>query len=227
LKSRLVLNSISLVLSLTAGILFMQYNLRNGTNLEQNMAHAESEKRETAVIAGGCFWCMEATFQRLRGVEKVVSGYSGGKIPDPTYEQVSSGTTGHAEAVELTYDPSQISYAELLEVFFHLHDPTTLNRQGNDVGTQYRSAIFYKNGQEKKTAEEVKAKITREKLWSDPIVTEITPFQAFYPAEAYHQNYYNLHPHQGYCSIVIAPKIIKLEKEFADKLKPTSPVSPQ
>ncbi|MFN8390847.1 MAG: peptide-methionine (S)-S-oxide reductase MsrA [Bdellovibrionota bacterium] len=183
------------------------------------MAESDTQKLETAVVAGGCFWCMEATFQRLKGVKQVVSGYAGGTVANPTYEQVSSGKTGHAEAVQITFDSAQISYDDLLKVFFHLHDPTTLNRQGADVGTQYRSAIFYQNDEQKQAAERVKQAITQEKLWSDPIVTEISPLNVFYKAEDYHQNYYNRNPSQHYCSIVIAPKIKKLEKEFADKLK--------
>lgn len=186
---------------------------------DQIMAESDTQKLETAVVAGGCFWCMEATFQRLKGVKQVVSGYAGGTVANPTYEQVSSGKTGHAEAVQITFDSAQISYDDLLKVFFHLHDPTTLNRQGADVGTQYRSAIFYQNDEQKQAAERVKQAITQEKLWSDPIVTEISPLNVFYKAEDYHQNYYNRNPSQHYCSIVIAPKIKKLEKEFADKLK--------
>ncbi len=176
-------------------------------------------KTETATLGGGCFWCIEAIFQRVNGVEKVESGYSGGASPNPTSEQVSRGNTGHAEVIQLTFDPSKISYAELLEIFFHLHDPTTLNRQGADVGTQYRSVIFYHDAAQKLAAETVLKKITDEKLWSKPIVTELSPFQAFYPAEDYHQNYFNSHQSQPYCSVVIAPKINKLYKEFASKLK--------
>lgn len=175
---------------------------------------------ETAVVAGGCFWCMEAVFQRLKGVEKVVSGFAGGDSPDPAYDDVVYGGTGHAEAVEIYFDPSQISYAELLEVFFHLHDPTTRNRQGHDVGTQYRSAIFYSSGKQHEIAEQVISKITAEKLWDDPIVTEVDMLDRFYPADEFHQNYYNRHPRQGYCSFIIAPKIQKLLRQFKDRMKP-------
>ena len=177
-------------------------------------------KLQTATFGGGCFWCIEAIFQRVRGVDKVVSGYAGGTLANPTYEQVSSGETGHAEVIQLTFDPAQVSFATLLEIFFHLHDPTTLNRQGSDAGTQYRSAIFYHDEEQKKVAAEVIKKIEADKLWNKPIVTELTPFNKFYTAEEYHQNYFNDHKTQQYCSIVIAPKVQKLYHEFADKLKP-------
>jgi len=174
---------------------------------------------KTVVFAGGCFWCTEAIFEELKGVEKVVSGYSGGKIANPTYEQVCTGSTGHAECTLITYNPTQITFAELLEVFWMTHDPTTLNRQGADSGTQYRSAIFYTDEDQKLEAIAYKAKLEKEKIWSDPIVTEITKFEKFYPAENYHQEYYQNNPNQGYCRIVITPKIEKFKKIFADKLK--------
>lgn len=174
---------------------------------------------ETTTFANGCFWCTEAIFQRLKGVEKVVSGYSGGTTKNPTYEEVSTGGTGHAEAIQVTYDPSIISYGELLEIFFHTHNPTTLNRQGNDVGTQYRSAIFYKDSNEKKIAEEVIEKLTNEKAFDDPIVTEVTEFKNFYPAENYHQDFYNQNGSYPYCKIIIDPKIKKLIADYSDKLK--------
>lgn len=177
---------------------------------------------EIATLGGGCFWCIEAIFQRLQGVSKVESGYSGGERKNPTYEQVSAGGTGHAEVVQITFDPSVISYADLLNVFFHLHDPTTLNQQGADSGPQYRSVIFFHNPEQQKTAEEVKKKIGESKLWADPIVTEISPFKEFYRAEDYHQNYYNEHKVKPYCSIVIAPKVQKLFKEFGSRLKPNA-----
>src|SRR5674476_810105 len=173
---------------------------------------------KTVVFAGGCFWCTEAIFEELKGVEKVVSGYSGGKIANPTYEQVCTGSTGHAECTQITYNPTQITFAELLEVFWMTHDPTTLNRQGADSGTQYRSAIFYIDEDQKLEAIAYKAKLEKEKIWSDPIVTEITKFEKFYPAENYHQEYYQINPNQGYCRIVITPKIEKFKKIFADKL---------
>ena len=167
---------------------------------------------ETATIAGGCFWCTEAIFQRLKGVTKVTPGYSGGKVENPTYEQVCSGNTGHAEAIQVNFDPKIISYEKLLEVFFKLHDPTTPNRQGNDTGTQYRSSIFYHTEEQKKTAEKVKGEI--QKLHNDKIVTEIVPFKNFYEAENYHKNYYENYKSQPYCQLVINPKITKLYKEF-------------
>jgi len=174
---------------------------------------------EIATFGSGCFWCTEAVFQRIKGVEKVVSGYAGGQVKNPTYRQVCGGDTGHAEALQVEYDPAQISYPELLEIFWKTHDPTTLNRQGNDVGTQYRSVIFYHNEEQKRLAEEYKKKLDTAGIWDDPIVTEITPFTNFYPAEDYHQNYYNENPRQPYCSFIIRPKLEKLEKVFKDKLK--------
>ncbi len=181
------------------------------------------EKREAgskiAVFGGGCFWCTEAIFNELKGVQQVVSGYTGGKVANPTYEQVSSGKTGHAECTQITYDPGQVSFAELLEVFWMTHDPTTLNQQGADIGTQYRSAIFYTDEDQKQEALAYKAKLEKENIWNNPIVTEITRFEKFYPAEKYHQEYYASNPNQGYCRIVITPKLEKFKKIFADKLK--------
>lgn len=174
---------------------------------------------ELATFGGGCFWCTEAIFQRLRGIEKVVSGYAGGHVPNPTYQQVCAGNTGHAEAIQVGYDPSVVSFEDLLEIFWKTHDPTTLNRQGNDVGSQYRSAIFYHNEDQKRLAENYKKKLDEAKIWNDPIVTEITPFTNFYAAEAYHQNYYNDNPGQGYCSYIIRPKVEKLQKVFRERLK--------
>ncbi|MEP7145797.1 MAG: peptide-methionine (S)-S-oxide reductase MsrA [bacterium] len=174
---------------------------------------------ETATLAGGCFWCIETIFNDLKGVEKVVSGYSGGKTKNPTYEQVSSGNTGHAEVVQITFDPSIISYDKLLEIFFHIHNPTTLNRQGADIGSQYRSAIFYRNDDQKKTAEDVIKKIGSSGLWDEPIVTEVTMFDEFYSAEDYHQDYFNNNKEKSYCSLVIAPKVRKFYKDYKDLLK--------
>lgn len=171
-----------------------------------------------ATLAGGCFWCTEAVFQRLRGVESVLSGYTGGQVENPTYEQVCTGRTGHAEAIQVTFDPSVISYAELVEVFFHLHDPTTLNRQGADVGTQYRSAIYYHDEEQKQTAERVRDEIEASKAYDDPIVTEITPAVTFYPAEDYHLDFYNRNQGYPYCSVVIDPKVRKLMREYSEKL---------
>lgn len=171
---------------------------------------------EIATLGGGCFWCTEAVFQQIRGVLKVESGYTGGSVHQPSYEQICTGQTGHAEVVRLTFDPALVSYRELLEVFFTIHDPTTLNRQGNDVGTQYRSAIFYHGEQQKKIAHEVVAAMAA--VWDAPIVTEITMAPMFYIAEDYHQNYYRQHPEQGYCAFVVAPKVAKARQVFAEKL---------
>jgi peptide-methionine (S)-S-oxide reductase len=170
-------------------------------------------------LAGGCFWCLEAVFDQLKGVENVESGYAGGHVLNPTYRMVCTGETGHAEVVQITFDPSLISFKELLQVFFTIHDPTTLNRQGADVGTQYRSAIFYHTPEQKDVAEEVVAEMVAAKVWDDPIVTEITRITDFYPAEEYHRDYYMRNPNQPYCQVVIAPKVAKLRKHFLEKLK--------
>jgi len=174
---------------------------------------------QTAILAGGCFWCLEAVFDDLKGVESVESGYSGGHVAHPTYKQVCSDTTGHAEVVRVTFDPSVITYRDLLRVFFAIHDPTTLNRQGNDVGTQYRSAIFYLDEEQKRAAEEVIAELTAAQLWPNPIVTEVTPFDTFYIAEDYHQEYFANNPFQPYCMAVVAPKVMKFRKQFVERLK--------
>lgn len=171
---------------------------------------------QTATLGGGCFWCTEAVFQQIRGVQKVESGYSGGAVHNPTYEQICTGRTGHAEVVRLSFDPEVISYRELLEIFFTIHDPTTLNRQGNDSGTQYRSVIYFHDESQKAIAQEVIAAMAA--VWDDPIVTELTLAPMFYIAEEYHQNYFRQHPNQGYCSIVVAPKVAKARKLFASKL---------
>ncbi|MDP2069119.1 MAG: peptide-methionine (S)-S-oxide reductase MsrA [Lutibacter sp.] len=178
-----------------------------------------SDKLEIATLANGCFWCTEAIFQRLNGVEKVTSGYSGGKVKNPTYNEVTSGETGHAEVIQIQFDPKIISFQEILEVFFATHDPTTLNRQGYDVGTQYRSAIFYHSTAQKKVAEAFIKSLTDAKVFDKKIVTEVTAFEAFYEAEAYHQNYYNNNKNQGYCVAVINPKLDKFIKKYKDKLK--------
>jgi peptide-methionine (S)-S-oxide reductase len=174
---------------------------------------------ELATLAGGCFWCLEAVFSEVRGVERVISGYTGGHVPNPTYQQVCTGMTGHAEAVQITFDPQQISYKELLEIFFAIHDPTTLNRQGADIGTQYRSAIFYHSPEQREIAEEMITALERAQVWDRLIVTEITPAAAFYPAEDYHQGYFRKNPDQPYCQVVVAPKVAKLRAKFRDKLK--------
>ncbi len=179
----------------------------------------ENNKYETATFASGCFWCTEAVFQNVKGVKEVVSGYTGGNVPEPTYEQVCSGTTGHAEAVQITYDPNVISYLQLLEIFFSTHDPTSLNRQGADVGTQYRSAVFYHNEKQKKEVEAVIEKLKKEKVFDSPIVTEVVEFKEFYKAEEYHQNYYEKNSKQPYCAFVITPKLEKFKKIFSSLLK--------
>lgn len=176
-----------------------------------------SGKTELATLGGGCFWCVEAIYQDLKGVSKVESGYSGGSVSNPTYREVCSGLTGHAEVIQVTFDPAVISFKEILEIFFTVHDPTTLNRQGADTGTQYRSVIFYHSPEQKTVAEEVK--VSMQAVWDDPIVTEIAAFEKFYKAEDYHQNYFNDNPNQPYCSIVIAPKVKKFREKYQEKLK--------
>ena len=178
--------------------------------------------KASATLAGGCFWCLEAVYVELEGVEKVVSGYAGGAIPNPSYEQVCSGRTGHAEIVQVTFDPGVVTYEDLLGVFFTIHDPTTLNRQGNDVGTQYRSAIFYHGDEQKAAAEQSIGEITEARIWSRPIVTEIVPLTDFYPAEVYHQDYFKNNPYQPYCQVVVAPKVAKFRKQYFSRLKKQS-----
>jgi peptide-methionine (S)-S-oxide reductase len=180
---------------------------------------ASDDGLETVTLGAGCFWCVEAVYQQLEGVESVASGYSGGTVENPTYEDVCTGTTGHAEVCQITFRPDVISFKDLLEVFWKVHDPTTLNRQGNDVGTQYRSVIFYHNENQKAVAEEYAKKLNESGVFSSPIVTEITPLTNFYKAEDYHQNYFRDNPNQGYCRAVVAPKVEKFEKVFGDKLK--------
>ena len=178
-----------------------------------------AEKRDVATLGGGCFWCLEAVFQDLRGVERVESGYAGGRVPHPSYEQVCTGTTGHAEVVQVAFDPEVLSFRDLLQIFFEIHDPTTLNRQGADVGTQYRSAIFYHGPEQKATAEKVIAELNAAGVWPAPIVTEVVPLTAFYPAEKYHQEYYRRNPNQPYCHAVISPKVDKFRKHHSARLK--------
>ncbi len=178
-----------------------------------------SQQFETATLGAGCFWCVEAIFQDVNGVQRVVSGYAGGSLEHPTYQQVCSGMTGHAEAVQMTFDPAMISFKDLLYIFWRIHDPTTLNRQGADAGTQYRSAIFYHNDTQKRIAEESKQATDNSALWPNPIITEIVPFTTFYEAEPYHQNYFALNPNQPYCRAVIDPKVQKFRKTFQEKLK--------
>lgn len=177
---------------------------------------AAAQNSETITLGGGCFWCMEAVFQRVIGVEKVVSGYSGGRIANPTYREVTSGLTGHAEVVQITFNPGLVKLEQILEIFFKTHDPTSLNRQGADVGTQYRSVIFYHNEKQRQTAQHVIKRLAEEKIWNKPMVTELSPLSVFYKAEDYHQNYYNRNPNQGYCQFVIVPKLEKFRKVFSE-----------
>ncbi len=188
---------------------------------------ANGAKLEKVTFGEGCFWCSEAVFQRLRGVKSVVSGYSGGEVEKPTYEQVSTGRTGHAEVIQITYDPAQISFDDLLKVFWQTHDPTTLNQQGHDVGTQYRSAIFYHNEEQHRIAEQYKKQLDKSGTFKSPIVTEIAAFKKFYPAENYHHDYFNSNPSQQYCQFVIRPKVEKFNKEFTDLLKKEPAAQPK
>lgn len=183
------------------------------------MQSISSNNFQLATLGGGCFWCLEAVFDQVIGVEKVESGYAGGTVNHPTYRQVCEGTTGHAEVVQITFDPQTISFKELLEIFFTIHNPTTLNRQGADIGTQYRSIILYHNEEQKTMAHQVIAEINAAKIWGMPIVTEVVPFTAFYQAEDYHQNYFANHPEQSYCQMVIAPKVIQFRQKFRHRLK--------
>jgi len=178
-----------------------------------------TRSREVATLGGGCFWCTEAVFTEVKGVEKVESGYSGGTLPNPSYEQVCDGYTGHAEVVNVTFDPSVVSFRQLLGIFFTVHDPTTLNRQGADVGTQYRSAIFYHDEKQKQEAEEVIREVNDSGIWGRPTVTEVTPFDVFYRAEDYHQDFFARNPRYGYCTVVVAPKVVKFRKQYASLLK--------
>ena len=179
----------------------------------------QTAKSEIATLAGGCFWCLEAVYDELRGVESVASGYMGGQVERPSYEDVCTGDTGHAEVVQVRFDPAQVGYRDLLEIFFVIHDPTTPNRQGNDAGTQYRSAIFYHTDEQKAIADEVIARLGKAKLWRDPIVTQVAPASAFWVAEDYHQDYFSRNPRQPYCMAVVDPKVSKFRKHFRDKLK--------
>jgi methionine-S-sulfoxide reductase len=204
---------------LMAGLLGVLAVVHGASAEETKMADATTDKDlEQVTLGSGCFWCTEAVFQELKGVKSAVSGYSGGRIVNPTYEQVCGGNTGHAEVIQVTYDPAQISFTDILRAFWQTHDPTTLNRQGNDIGTQYRSAVFYHNEAQRKLAEEYKKQLDASGNFGAPIVTEITKFEKFYPAEQYHQEYYELNPRQQYCEYVIRPKVEKFRKEFADLL---------
>ncbi|MDO8141805.1 MAG: peptide-methionine (S)-S-oxide reductase MsrA [Candidatus Brocadiales bacterium] len=210
-----------LLKSLLLGSLVLSSALKDPANMnkQENQTVASPQGKEVVTLGGGCFWCIAAVFEELHGVEQVESGYSGGWVDDPSYEQVCTGTTGHAEVVQVTFDPKIISLEKILEVFFTVHDPTTLNRQGADVGTQYRSVVFYRSEEQKTTAEQVIREIQKAKLWKAPIVTELVPFKAFYRAEEYHQEYYKKNPGQAYCRIVIEPKIKKFREHYEYKLK--------
>lgn len=205
---------LTVLLLSAAGMVYSQAS----KNASKSMT-ANANGLQVATFGNGCFWCTEAIFQNIDGVTKVESGYSGGKVKNPTYKEVCSGLTGHAEVIQLTYDPNKVSFDELLEVFWQTHDPTTLNRQGADEGTQYRSAVFYHNAEQKQLAESYKKKLDAAGAFDNPIVTEITPFSAFYKAEDYHQNYYNLNGNAPYCSFIIRPKVEKFKKVFKEKLK--------
>lgn len=181
--------------------------------------NSDNKILEVATLAAGCFWCTEAAFSIIKGVERIEPGYTGGDVLNPSYERVSTGTTGHAEAAQITFDPKVISYKEILEIYFSIHDPTSLNRQGADVGTQYRSAIFYHTPEQKATAEALIDELTKEAIWDKPIVTSLEPLKVFYKAETYHKDYYKKHPKEPYCQVVIAPKIAKLQQKFFDKIK--------
>jgi peptide-methionine (S)-S-oxide reductase len=183
------------------------------------MSTHDETRFEMATLGGGCFWCLEAVYNQLRGVERVISGYAGGHVPNPTYEQVCSGRTGHAEVVQVTFDPAVIAYREILEVFFTIHDPTTLNRQGADVGPQYRSVIFFHSPEQEQVAREVMAETSASGIWPAPLVTQLEPLDRFYPAEGYHQNYFERNPYQPYCQIVIAPKVAKVRERYLARLK--------
>jgi peptide-methionine (S)-S-oxide reductase len=195
----------------------MQFSLVRLILLSQQPS--ENKSLEVATLAGGCFWCTEAAFSIMKGVERIEPGYTGGSVPNPTYEEVSTGTTGHAEAAQIYFDPKIISYKEILEIFFTMHDPTSLNRQGGDVGTQYRSAIFYSSPEQKATAQQLIEELTKEGIWDKPVVTEVVPLKIFYNAETYHKDYFKKHPKEPYCQAVIAPKIAKLQHRFLDKIK--------
>ena len=205
---------------------FKSEGRKEPTDTMSTVPNFDNKELEVATLGAGCFWCIEAIYQDVEGVVKVESGYSGGHVDKPSYQAVCAGTTGHAEVAQITFDPSVISFKELLEVFWHTHNPTTLNRQGNDIGTQYRSAIFYHSEEQRKVAEESKKRTDESGLWDAPIVTEISKLINYYPAEDYHQNYFNLHGEQPYCSLVIAPKIAKFKKEFKHLLKKDGTTAP-
>ncbi|MHB8862394.1 MAG: peptide-methionine (S)-S-oxide reductase MsrA [Pirellulaceae bacterium] len=212
--------ALTLVLAaLVTMTVWIPWTAGQGKPLAEGNDVSQADQSGIATFGNGCFWCTEAVFQRVKGVKEVVSGYSGGTVPNPTYKQVSTGLTGHAEAVQITFDPAQVSYSDLLEIFWKTHDPTTLNQQGPDIGTQYRSAVFYHTDEQKRTAEAYKQQLEESKTFKRPIVTEITEFTNFYPAESYHQDYFELNSRQPYCRQYISPKIKKFNRMFRDKLK--------
>lgn len=202
---------------LTIGPVLLLLLATSGLYAQANSA--KMKELQTATLGGGCFWCTEAVFLELKGVESVVSGYSGGKVKNPTYREVCSGLTGHAEVIQIKFDPAVVTYEEILEVFYNTHDPTTLNKQGADEGTQYRSVVFYHNEEQKQIAEAYKKQLNASKVFRQPVVTEISSFSVFYPAEDYHQNYYALNPEQGYCQYVVRPKVEKFRKQYSARLK--------
>jgi len=209
---------LTLVFALLAGLLACSSAPKQTQTKDKTKAMTENVQLKTATFGGGCFWCTEAVYLRVRGVTDVTSGYMGGKTKNPTYRDICTGQTGHAEVIQITFNPEVIDYGTLLDVFFHTHDPTTLNRQGNDVGTQYRSVVFYHSEAQKAAAEKVKATVDSSGVWSDPIVTEISAAEKFYPAEKYHQDYYDNNPQQGYCRFVINPKLDKFRKRYSHLL---------
>ena len=207
---------VTMVVSMSLVCCAQKKKITPSTSVTENI---DNSKTKTATFGTGCFWCTEAIFQQVEGVIKVTSGYSGGRVENPSYKAVCTGTTGHAECLNIEYDPAKVTFDELLEMFWQVHDPTTLNRQGNDVGTQYRSVVFYHNDEQRITVEKYKAALGKSGAWDNPIVTTIEPFVKFYPAEDYHQNYYNSNKGEGYCQFVIRPKVEKFEKVFKSKLK--------
>lgn len=209
----------SIILSIFLLCMACHQAQKNDIQTESKKNKSMNNSLEVATLGGGCYWCMEAIFQRLDGVEKIESGFSGGTVPNPTYEEVCTGTTGHAEVIQITFDTTKVSFAEILKIFFTMHDPTTLNRQGNDVGTQYRSAVFYHNEHQQKEAEEIINELNAVKAYDNPIVTQVEKFEAFYKAKSSHQNYYNENKGESYCRFVIQPKVEKFEKVFKDRLK--------
>ena len=219
MKKNVLITGLIIFLTSVAGYSCKEAKSTKIESEKSEMDSTQDMNLEKATFGGGCFWCTEAIYERVEGVHSVVSGYAGGTVKNPTYKQVCDGTTGHAEVTQITYDPKVVSYDELLEIFFKTHDPTTLNRQGADIGTQYRSVIFYHNDEQKQKAEYYKKELSKSGAWDNPVVTEISPVTNFYHAEDYHQDYYANNPNQGYCAFVIGPKVEKFEKVFKNKLK--------